>query len=486
MLRRLAAVISIVLLVTSPVDAQTPSLPDLYQAAESSVVRVQAGLSTGTGFLVAPGVVVTNEHVLSGFGDVSVILPPGLGDVRRIPVAVAATDHQSDLAVLYFNPSACSDCRSLKLADGPVEPGTEVAAFGYPLGRYLTVTSGIVAGVRDGALVTDAALNPGNSGGPLVSMAGRVVGVNTFVEQGEVGPGIGGSIPVDRIRPLLEDAAGVEPPGIVHLPIAPGRPYEIPSLRAAAGSVSVDDYLSDMDTKKTEDFEFRVATPVSHFVALRRYGEEVGPMRHDRQPGTDVPEHEVFSIFEPYRTWHRYVGELTRPLVSIHISPRVGEGFWSALARGLGGSTQAQLKFLGDVGGVEVYRNGERVGEVIGGQRVNPVFIDNPVRQLKDVVAEGYYAFRPEVFQPEPDGTPPSIVLRVKDLEAPGAAPRNFELPGEVVARAWNDFSAYFEESFTRADAGEFDSWCDDPDRFPDDWKLAWSEDRKSLYCEPI
>lgn len=486
MLRSSLAALLATLILPLSLQAQEESLPDLYRAAEVSVVRVQSGLSEGTGFLVDPGTVVTNEHVVSGFGQLSVITPPGGAEVRRVPARVAVSDQQLDLAVVRFGADACEGCRALELATGSPEPGARVAAFGYPLSQPLTVTSGVVASVRDGALITDVALNPGNSGGPLVLMSGEVVGVNTFLEQGDAGPGVAGSIPVSELRPLLDRSSGSSAPEAADLPIAPDRPYQVSALREAAESVSIDDYMSDMDTEETEDLQFRVSTPVSHFVSVRRYGEELGTDRRARERRAGTPDRELFSVFEPYRAWTRYVGALTRPLVSIHVRPKVGEGFGSFLVRGLTGSQQKQMGFRADVGGVVVYRNGERVYAVKGGQRVSPIFVDNPVMELKDVVGEGYYAFHPEVFRPEPDGTPPSVVVRVDDLMRKEATSLQFELPGETVARAWNDFASYFPGSFTRSEAEKFDSWCDDHDRWPDDWQMTWGEQTEYLYCQPL
>lgn len=483
--------IGLLLLIQPAAEAQTQAIPRIYDAARPSVVQVRAGFSYGTGFLVgSEPLVVTNEHVVSDRDSVSVLLPEGATEDRtRVSGVVVATDHAKDLALIQINPSLCGECESLPMASSPPSPGTLVAALGFPLNQPLSITSGIVANVREGAIISDVSLNSGNSGGPLVNASGEVVGINTFIGGRSGEGGISGSIPVADLRPLLDNAELGPSPDADTLPVAPSRRFELSTLKATAESVAIGEYTDHMKEHSTGDFGIKVTTPVSHYVAVRQYGRAVGEQRKERERQAGMPESEVFSAFEPYRDWTQYVGAPTKALIAIRVRPRVDEDFGSVLARGLTGSSKRHMGFKGDVAGVEVYRNGEHVETVMGGPRVIPVFIDSPLYELKDVVGEGYYALRPGVFRPADDGAPPSIVLKVRDLMHPNDSLANrFELPPETVARAWNDFGAYFDnEAFTPARPEKFESWCDKPDPWPRAWTLQWgTQGTKEIACNPV
>jgi S1-C subfamily serine protease len=158
----------------------------IVEQSVKAVVTVTTDLSQGTGFLVTDnGFLVTNAHVLSGATQASVITPEKV----VYPVELIGFNLTTDLALLKIGRGGAS----LEFDDSDeVRVGEKVIAIGNPLGLSSTVTEGIVSAVdRPGEsglkiyIQTDAALNPGNSGGPLINTDGKVIGINNFKVMGE-------------------------------------------------------------------------------------------------------------------------------------------------------------------------------------------------------------------------------------------------------------------------------------------------------------
>ena len=194
------------------------SLQDIYEKNIPSVVSVlcslPGGSSTGTGVsLTDDGYIVTNYHVVDGARSVSIDLTDG----RSFPAKLVGADDISDLAVLQINadsliPANFGDSNSLKVGDS-------VSAIGDPLGKSLrgTFTDGIVSAINRDVTVggrtmtliqTNAALNTGNSGGPLINCYGQVIGINTmkignFVSSSGV-EGIGFAIPSSTVKVIVD------------------------------------------------------------------------------------------------------------------------------------------------------------------------------------------------------------------------------------------------------------------------------------------
>jgi hypothetical protein len=149
--------------------------------------------------------------------------------------------------------------------------------------------------------------------------------------------------------------------------------------------------------------------------------------------------------------------------VTIEITPRIGETGGSVFARiMISPRLQAKMVFKGDLQAANLYRNGIPEYPVVGGRAPQEVHEENQWVVMKDVAYRGYYVFRPEVFEPDSSGAPPSIVLQLDDLKHYDRFVL-FELPPEVVARVWNDFGPYYTSvspraGFRPADSSKFTS----------------------------
>ena len=253
-----------------PADGKVGSIPnasDLVSRAAQSVVGIRSldgrRIGQGTGIVLsAEGDVLTNAHVVEGARTVRIFLP-GADEGRE--AQVVGTDEREDLALLRL-----ADTKGLVPAQlgtsAAVRLGDQVLAIGNALGLKggLSVTQGIVSGLgrSEGALAgliqTDAALNPGNSGGPLVDTAGRVVGINTAV-RGDA-QSIGFAIPIDHARQVVERLRSGKPaPPVAFLGVATREPADgspgaevldvTPGSAAAAAGLRPGDRLVSFDGK---------------------------------------------------------------------------------------------------------------------------------------------------------------------------------------------------------------------------------------------
>ena len=227
-LRRLDAwlfvvtVIIIIRLALLPALAQhrEPSTADLIDALQPAVVNisvvryertaaVEGNMSgqtkvaehriQGSGFFIDPsGILITNRHVIADAGEIFVVLH----DTTRLKASVIATAEQSDIALLKVNVGRAVPTVTFGDSDG-MRPGDPVFVIGNPFGLGSTVTAGIVSALDRNVVASesgsffqiDAALNPGNSGGPVFNKAGTVIGVSTALvnpgsENSSVGLGL--------------------------------------------------------------------------------------------------------------------------------------------------------------------------------------------------------------------------------------------------------------------------------------------------------
>ena len=170
----------------TPTISPAVLLSEMLKQVRPAVVRLEAGPGTGSGAIFETqgrtGYVITNHHVVEGYGQVSVTV----NDTTTYQGTVLSVDSVRDLAVVSI---CCGSFHSLTFGRASsLDPGDEVVAIGYALGMQgpATITKGIVSAVRYDSrheawvIQTDASINPGNSGGPMLSPNGEVVGINTF------------------------------------------------------------------------------------------------------------------------------------------------------------------------------------------------------------------------------------------------------------------------------------------------------------------
>ncbi len=291
------------------------------------VPRERVAQSLGSGVIVDPkGLIVTNNHVIEGATEITV----SLTDRREFEATLVVADKRTDLAILRI------DTRNevlpyLDFADSDlVEVGDLVLAVGNPFGVGQTVTSGIVSalGRTDvGALdtqsfiQTDAAVNPGNSGGPLVGMDGRIIGINTAIFSRSGGSiGIGFAIPSNLVAATVAGAAAgkgivrpwlgagtqpvtpelaqglglARPLGVLVRNVYPGGPAERAGLRSGDLITKVD----GRDVFDPQSLKYRIATRrIGESAALdvQRQGKAVA-LNLPLQPAPETPPRQITAL----------------------------------------------------------------------------------------------------------------------------------------------------------------------------------------------
>ena len=273
---------------------------------EARGARHQRSRGQGTGVLIhKDGFVLTNNHVVEHADEIKV----RLADDRQFPAAVVGTDARTDLALLKISvPDEALPVAPLGDSDR-IEIGEWVMAIGNPFGLDHTVTVGIVSGkgrrdVRPGGttagfydfIQTDASINAGNSGGPLINSRGEVIGINTAMNA--AAQGIAFAIPINMVKtivPLLRRHGraprswlGVSPQSVT---AALRRAFKLPDMRGAlvsevaegsparAAGIESGDVITDFDgqaIRRADDLQWWAATAGAGrkvAIRLRRGGE---------------------------------------------------------------------------------------------------------------------------------------------------------------------------------------------------------------------
>ncbi len=196
---------------TGPALVEEQQVVDIYDEAIPAVVQISVGVGTGSGFLIDDaGHILTNSHVVDDASSVTVTL----SDDTELDGEVLGVDSADDLALVEVDASEVSDITPLTLGDSTdLQPGQMAIALGSPYELEGTITVGVVSGLDrsltgddgrpiTGVIQTDAALNPGNSGGPLLDSDGEVIGVNTAIES-QSADGVGFAVPIDTAKGVL-------------------------------------------------------------------------------------------------------------------------------------------------------------------------------------------------------------------------------------------------------------------------------------------
>lgn len=195
--------------ITSIYDTASPAVVEIIVKTQTTGFGAFSTEGQGSGFIVdKEGHILTNNHVVEDATDVQVVFANG----NTEQATILGTDSKDDLALIKVDAAAVADVVPLTLADSTnVQPGQLAIAIGSPYGLTNSITTGIVSGLNrsvegsalTGMIQTDATIQPGNSGGPLLNSNGEVIGINTAIE-GE-GTGIGFAVPSSVAKAVLDE-----------------------------------------------------------------------------------------------------------------------------------------------------------------------------------------------------------------------------------------------------------------------------------------
>jgi S1-C subfamily serine protease len=296
--------------ISSVVQEVAPSVVNIRVQHQNAAKAGPGG--SGSGFIIAPdGFVLTNSHVVHGASEIGVTL----ADTRMTPATLVGEDPDSDLAVIRIN---APNLKHVRLGDSSkLSVGQIAIALGSPFGFQQTVTSGIVSALgrsmrsqsgrlMDDIVQTDAALNPGNSGGPLVNSRGEVIGVNTaiilpaqgicFAIASNTAQLVAGWLITEgRVRRSWIGVAGQTAPlhtrvvryyrlpvsrGVLVLAIEPGSPAEVAGLQVGDVIVAFKgDPISGMDEiqKRLIATEIGIPSPLTYIRHTERIDTTITP-----------------------------------------------------------------------------------------------------------------------------------------------------------------------------------------------------------------
>jgi serine protease Do len=191
---------------------QDPFFREFFDIPESALRREVKSAGSGVVVDAARGYVLTNEHVVRGADVIEVTTK----DDRRFRAQLVGRDRATDIAILRVKPDRLAEVQMGDSAS--LEVGDFVLAIGNPFGLGQTVTSGIVSalgrsgvgiGGKEDFIQTDASINPGNSGGALVTLDGKLVGVNTAIlSKTGANIGIGFAVPIDVAKKVMSRLIG--------------------------------------------------------------------------------------------------------------------------------------------------------------------------------------------------------------------------------------------------------------------------------------
>lgn len=433
-------------------------LPVREQAAvlltrwQDSIVVVWTPRARTSGFIAdAGGLIVTSYRALNGASTMAVQVTP----TRKVEARLAGRDATKDVAILWVDAAAVAGLTPLAPAcDGAAMPPLarydEVIALGAPMRGPKTAEDGAITRA-DGreATAADLRLAGGSVGGPVFDRAGQLVGLtSSFAEERNrprrdlrVVPLVDVCEVLNRATADVVAASPNDRPDPKMRPVEPAQPFPAAALEAAVKNRS--DAAPPRMT--STDFDITFLTPVSIEVARRRGAADRsssdatatgrnGARTGGRRSGLDPRELDPTDFDD----WSEYFDE-TPPVLTVRVTPRLSEGFWTKIARGAAYTQGMALP------PIRRFRPGFARMQAYCGDRevtpIQPLVLEQRVAE-SDAVREGLYVFDSQALGPHCT----SVKLGLYSEKEPQKVDLR-PVPPAIVERIWRDFAPYREES---------------------------------------
>src|SRR5437764_5695007 len=383
-------------------------LTALFDKLKNSVVTVTSESREGSGFLVDPaGLVLTNNHIVESFGYLAV----QFDQKRKVHAQLLAANADKDIAVLWVNISVNPDAVTVPLSStgaSSISVGEQVFTIGNPLGQEKVLTTGVISKIGSESITSDININHGNSGGPLLTLKGEVIGITTGgLEQ------LARIVPVEGARPLIEEARkklGGSPPSAELLPVDPTDHFPADALRTLLQTEKAERKTYDLNM---DQFDVSFVTPVLAY--LRSHQEEMAAARKAAQRTGNGSQATVQpATLEEARGY--------RPVLVIWVYPKLG-GHWG-------------LKFKTAF---------QRMRLLCGNKEVAPIHPGRELDDFKDLQGrtidrsfKGIYSYLPDAISPDCG----SMALEIFSEKAPNV-PITRLVDSATIAKIWADFEPY-------------------------------------------
>jgi hypothetical protein len=336
----------------------------IFQDCKDGIVTVESEFGHGSGFVVDPGgLIVTNAHVVERSREFTV----AFDNAHRFVAETLAVDGENDVAVLRFNPAGYPTLRCLQLAR-PEETdlekvGDPVLAIGSPLNQEKILSRGIISKVESRAIMSDININHGNSGGPLLDMAGRVIGITTFKDLDPTGGGVSGIVRIQVADSLLTQARDVAkqriPPDAALLPPMPNEPYPLADLKSQIKSQKFDP--TDYGTRSST-FDVQFITPaLKYFLETKAEADKADIRAKKLAKAGASADGQDADPYSNLKAWRTQLGDYV-PVVELFILPRLKATGGSIFGAMMSGSASVlHYRYKSDFDKAELMVDGKAV-----------------------------------------------------------------------------------------------------------------------------
>jgi len=414
----------------------------------------------GSGFLIDDrGLILTNDHVLGDNpGD---NLSVQFTDELKVRAKVIARDGRKDLAILGINPKLIIDdsgkrpmeLSALNLAvesDTMIFVGERVIAIGSPLNQTKILTTGIISKLEDKVIIHDVNINPGNSGGPLINMNGDVIGVNTFGDFTNRGPGIYGSVNIVEADDLIQKSIyKIKDSHLwaISTESLPVMPQGIFPLNALESSV-LEEYSQKDYNIIAGKFELWFYTPPQVYGLSKRNEKRLASKR-DTKSGTS----NKYELYADLKEWGGSVGNF-QPVVKLNIDPKIGQTTGSAVSNilmaGLAGAAgtgyygNETYEFKSDVKNVKLYKDDQEIQPITSNYMYTTIDFNvaNYSRRAKgeDMAQKAMLVLPIEVFLPT-NNTFSTYTIEIEDYK--NEVITKHVIPQNTIYKINYDFAPY-------------------------------------------